>query len=108
MVPSPRGGFGKLDCPSAGQSLLDFPCGTGLVTMRAVRAVGKAAIVVGVDNSEGILKEAQLREEDLEGGEEVVQVVSGSKPIQITRVTFQLWRGWRRKTALTLSPSAVQ
>lgn len=38
--------------------------------MRAVRAVGKAGIVVGVDNSEGILKEARLKEEDLEGEEE--------------------------------------
>jgi ubiquinone/menaquinone biosynthesis C-methylase UbiE len=50
---------------SLGDDVLDLACGTGLVTMRAARAVGPEGSVTGVDLSEKMIGAATQRAEEL-------------------------------------------
>jgi ubiquinone/menaquinone biosynthesis C-methylase UbiE len=44
-----------------GEKLLDLACGTGLVTLPAAKKVGPNGLVVGVDVSDGMLAELQIK-----------------------------------------------
>ena len=47
-----------------GASVLDLACGTGLVTTPAAKAVGRGGIVIGVDITPGMLREAKSKKLD--------------------------------------------
>ncbi len=51
----------QLAAPVPGDTVLDLACGTGLVALKVVEAVGPQGRVVGMDLSDGMLQKVDMR-----------------------------------------------
>jgi len=68
---------------SAGMSLVDIACGTGVLTAHAQQIVGGEGLVVGLDPSRGMLEEARGR-----GAGRLVRAVAEALPLGSGRFDF--------------------
>jgi len=68
---------------SAGMSLVDIACGTGVLTAHAQHIVGGSGLVVGLDPSRGMLQEARGR-----GASRLVRAVAEALPLADGRFDF--------------------
>jgi len=68
---------------SAGMSLVDIACGTGVLTAHAQEIVGGGGLVIGLDPSRGMLHEARGR-----GGQRLVRAMAEALPLQGGRFDF--------------------
>jgi demethylmenaquinone methyltransferase / 2-methoxy-6-polyprenyl-1,4-benzoquinol methylase len=68
---------------SEGMSLLDIACGTGVLTAHAQQIVGERGVVVGLDPSSGMLREARER-----GASRLVRGVAEALPVGVGLFDF--------------------
>lgn len=75
--------------PQSGEKVLDVSCGTGLVTVPIAQIVQAGGAVTGVDLSEGMIKEAQLRANQL-GMKNITFVRMDAEALEFKDDTFDV------------------